>query len=146
MNSHDLFNYLRIAFPKKWVVIQKKFEDNRIFFGEVFHIIIKSLTMDLVQKIFKSDCTYDIDSETSIIRIIMSTGIHQEIVFRFFHVFLSSMNVKDCQKPFKEWYMSHSFNELELSTQICFPRVQIHYNQDEATARGVIIEMQNPKN
>lgn len=74
----------------------------------------------------------------------MYTGIHQELVFRFFYHLLQSMNIINYHISFKEWYTFNPYSLQELSSRIALPKIQIGYDIAEATARGVIIEMQNP--
>lgn len=144
MNIDNFLNYFRKNVPDRWMYIQKAYENNTKTFGEVTNVIISNLTDELLSSIFKLDLSYDSDSEVSIIKVIMQSGIHQEVVFRFFYYFLQAMKIRDCHKPFKDWYIPNPFSKQELSSRIFLPKIHIGYDKEEAEVRGVIIDMQNP--
>lgn len=142
MDVNNFLDYMRKASPERWSLIQKIYNDNLKFFGDISYTIIDNLTEDLMFKIFNR--IYNVDSEVSIIEIVLKTGIHQELVFRFFYSYFKAMNRRNCNSSFQEWYIPNPFSKQELSSRILLPKIRIEYNKEEAFERGVKIDMQNP--
>lgn len=142
MDVADFLGYLRMIAPERWLSIQKAYNYNFTLFGKISNIIINNLTKDSICKIF--NCIYNENSEVSIIEIVLRTGIHQELVFRFFYSFFHAMNKRNCNQPFKEWYIHNPFNKEDLSLRNLLPKINIEYNKEEAFEKGVVIDMHNP--
>lgn len=144
MDTNQFLNNLKETFPDRWISIQETYNNMIKSFGEIVYVIIENFTIETLSQIFNPNLIYSADSEVSIIKVVMQSGVHQELVFRFCHSFLSTLRFKGCQYSFKDWYFKNDFSKEELSTRISFPSIPYEYDKNEAYEKGVEIEMVNP--
>lgn len=150
MEVAELINFLKYLNPALFPTVQQTVdlllrEKNKTY----YYKIINSTTSSDLTDIYVDKTSWDTNSEFSVIKIIIRTGICQELAFRLFYSIARALRFIFCNREFNKWYITDGWVcDIDLTYfnqkppfNFYIPNLHIDLNETEMNERGVEISL-----